>query len=253
MFACATICGDSSSRYSSAELRKTSLHFLKLFSKSLYHTESISRLIYSVFRALAQTHIQPHFMSKEDSTKHIQFKSDSSFYDDENQQWKRTDFFQSIDLLEGCALLMEPKELGTFHSIYIPTILLLLDDYQIQFKERGLSLLNCVFIDKITPNTLRSLNIAFLFYQRLISMISYHDHPILVKSAFESSVKLIHLMHVKDTKEFSDQWETFLVETWMKSMFMCRGKVGLMEIHLEYCKYIVDQLNILTVKHLTVR
>ncbi|KAF1796877.1 hypothetical protein FB192DRAFT_1452449 [Mucor lusitanicus] len=147
-------------------------------------TDMLSTTLQPVFKKQALMH--PSL-----STKRSQSRYGSKDIDiHQDQQWKEEYY---VDLLSWLLDNVSPQQLQDNLHLLIPPILIILDDYDVTYKERGVHMVHTM-IQKLDPQCISKFGLDNVFLESLFKCLSYlseeRDIPLL-KAAYPCILDLI--------------------------------------------------------------
>ncbi|TPX30764.1 hypothetical protein SmJEL517_g05733 [Synchytrium microbalum] len=167
----------------------------------------------------------------------------------QDQKWK-SEYPESPFILAWCLLQVQQPELQKVQGLVIPTLLTLLDDFDPKYKTLGVQLTRHVIIDNTAPSEIRVTGLGDVFFDALITCLSYHSDPDLLEEAISTSLDLSSVIQVKGTEALHARYER-ITDVFTKGFLMSiGGKVRVIQIYLQTIPLLFEKIGVLGVQYL---
>ncbi|WVQ78801.1 hypothetical protein IAT38_000892 [Cryptococcus sp. DSM 104549] len=152
----------------------------------------------------------------------------------DTQPFKSAEGWGLANLLAWCAGRLAPEEIEKHIGVVLPPTLVLMDDWEPAWRERGVEALS-VWVGKLDAGVLRRMGLDKLLLDSLIHTLSLHANPPL-KAVLPTTLKLIEQCVEKGEKRarrYEDVMEKAFVQGWVYAPSGLEGRVVLVHISEE--------------------
>ncbi|KAG9296197.1 hypothetical protein G9A89_014789 [Geosiphon pyriformis] len=241
---------------------------LKRFANDILHTltllqpkrfPSLSRLVQIYTLKILERFVRPCFVRyfgstgvKKGQTPSPSASSGRFFHFIENEEELRLQVLQAASILQWCILNAKNPELEPMIGLVVPSILCLIDDYNIKFKIYGVSILDHL-LKEVNSTVMQRMGLGKVFYQTLLACLTYRSeesHLNLLKTSFSAMIKLIPLVDPSNDKEIHTRFEKVLDEHVIKGLIFAGDKISIRKVLLDQLPILTDILGIVIVKYL---
>ncbi|KAG2184944.1 hypothetical protein INT43_000857 [Umbelopsis isabellina] len=212
--------------------------------------QHLGKIVDEQIRPAYQKHKHPALNKPLPGARFTDNSLDLAFH--ENQNWKERNVlgYASIDVLEWVVQLASPPQLDQTYPMLAPAILITVDDFDADYKVRGVHLIQCL-ITKVQSNLLITSGLGKVFLETLFHCLTYiradAARPDLVQASYQSCRDLISLLADVESKSRIHMCERLLTEGILLS-----GTAELWEIRrigIEQIPFICNELGIMTVQY----
>ncbi|KAM3586633.1 hypothetical protein VKS41_001698 [Umbelopsis sp. WA50703] len=171
----------------------------------------------------------------------------------ENQMWKEKNNmgYAAVDVLEWIVQLASSSQLDQAYPMIAPAILITVDDFDADYKVRGVRLIQCL-ITKVQSNLLITSGLGKVFLEALFQCLTYIHadaaRPDLVQASYKCCHDLINLLNGVDSKGRINMYERLLTDGVLLSGAAENWEIR--RICLDQIPYICNELGIMTVQYL---
>nr|CAG8511077.1 1683_t:CDS:2 [Entrophospora candida] len=164
----------------------------------------------------------------------------------------RIEMYQASGVLYWCVTQFKHPNLEKIMNNVISPVLMLIDDYNFKFKLRGVLLIDHL-IKEISPAIIKRTGLGEVFYEALFKCLAHQLEPsdlVLLKPSFAAILNLITYTESSGSesryKKLDNIFNIFVV----KGLTIKYDKIILRQFLLQQIPFFVDELGIMTVKHL---
>ncbi|GAA5809097.1 hypothetical protein MFLAVUS_002500 [Mucor flavus] len=165
----------------------------------------------------------------------------------ENQQWKENNY---VDIMYWLVKEISSNDLKENLHLILPPVLIILDDYDIEYKEEGVKMVHYI-VNKLDSEQTSRMGLDSLFFESLFSCLlrlSQDREEPLVKVAYPCILDLI--ASVKDQHKRSDLYERVLKDGIVTGYLYAGQKILFLPILLKPIVTLYNQLGSIGVQYL---
>ncbi|KAI8580489.1 hypothetical protein K450DRAFT_237277 [Umbelopsis ramanniana AG] len=213
--------------------------------------EHLVSILETQVRPSFQKHTHPALDKRLQNGRYVDKSMDFDFH--ENQTWKQIEVsgFSAIDVIEWIIERASAEQLQPVYHMVAPPILIVLDDYESNYKLRGVQLIQAV-LRKVEPVTLRRSGLGNVFLESLFQCLTYvhgeSANPRLVEASYSCCRDLINLLESETSKERSRLYEKLVVEGLLLSQ--SSEMLDIQLINMKEVPPIFSELGIISVQYL---
>ncbi|KAG2221533.1 hypothetical protein INT45_004527 [Circinella minor] len=174
----------------------------------------------------------------------------------ENQFWKETPFgYDQVHVIEWVIDSCPASKLSHYLPQLVPPMLLIIDDYDVEYKVRGVHILHRM-IKKISVDndpTLRRVDnvfIATLF--NCLTYLSNQSHIPLLEASYPCLMDLISKTKASGTKQRAELFEKIMVNGILLGLQYGQSTSNVRQVLFEQLPRIYTEMNVLGVQYLKV-
>jgi hypothetical protein len=161
----------------------------------------------------------------------------------ENQTWKKNHTVEIVDWLLKTVDSVDVQQLPRF----IPVILTLLDDYESQYRLKGVEMLK-MLVSKSDGQDLRETGVLQVFQKSLSDCASYQSDVALMDSALETLIELVPILWRVPEKRY-EAWRDILLDTVLYMLSMTQvGRGEVLNVLLQHAIQLTRKLDVLAVR-----
>ncbi|PKC67946.1 hypothetical protein RhiirA1_508318 [Rhizophagus irregularis] len=172
-------------------------------------------------------------------------------FDIGNESW-RGEIAKGSNILRWCILHLKNAEIGKTIGLIIPPTLSLIDDYNVNFKTRGVSLLDHL-LKELTPDIIQRTGLGEVFHEALSRCLTYQNeesHVSLLRQSFSAIISLISLIEKPNSEARFIKYEQILSNNVVRGFIFSGDKIVIRIILLEQIPNLSQELGIVMVKYL---
>lgn len=153
----------------------------------------------------------------------------SDFHDTASRTFKSTASWGIYNVLSWCTIVLSPDELEKKFGLILPPTLILMDDWEPPWRERGARVFDS-WMMKVSAETMR-MGVDQLLLNSLIHTLSLNSHPPL-KDVMPVTLRMIgYAMRDKDRAErYAEVMEKGIIQAWTYALSGKEGKEVLIRI-----------------------
>ncbi|RIA78828.1 hypothetical protein C1645_795288 [Glomus cerebriforme] len=159
---------------------------------------------------------------------------------------------QGSNLLYWCILHLKDEEIEKIIGLIIPPTLSLIDDYNVKFKTRGVSILNHL-LKELKLDIIQRTGLGEVFHEALSKCLSYQSeesHVSLLHQSFSAIISLISLTEKPNSETRYIKYEQILSNNVVKGFIFSGDKIVIRIILLQQIPKLSQELGIVMVKYL---
>jgi len=149
-------------------------------------------------------------------------------------------------------LILKYSEIEKTIGLIIPPILSLIDDYNVNFKTRGVFILDHL-LKKLKPDIIQQTGLGEVFYEALSKCLTYQSeesHVSLLRQSFSAIISLISLTEPTDSERRYIKYEQILSNNVVKGFVFSGDKIVIRIVLLQQIPKLAEELGIVMVKYL---
>ncbi|KAJ3052875.1 hypothetical protein HK097_005496 [Rhizophlyctis rosea] len=249
---CASILGDDRERWASSDTQSEAQTLLaSLVSILPRPINSIQQLVTKHLLRILNEEIRPHFQHPRAAyAQHRERKESTKELNFQDQAWKM-DRLDCVEILTWSLLQVKHPNFGPIQHLIFPPLLTLLDDWEPEYKQRGVQILRHVVVENSAPADVRRTGLGELFFECLSRTLTYQSHPPLVRLTLETIIPLISVIEIKETEAWYGKLEQLLEDGILRALVLAvGGKVEVLRIYLKGVGEVMGLLGVVGVKYL---
>jgi hypothetical protein len=171
--------------------------------------------------------------------------------DDGNESW-RGEMAKASNLLYFCVLHLKNEEIEKTIGLVIPPTLSLIDDYNVNFKLRGVSILEHL-LKELKSDIIQQTGLGEVFHETLSKCLTYQNdesHIPLLRQSFSAIISLISLTEKNGSETRYIKYEQILSNNVVKGFIFSGDKILIRIVLLQQIPKLGQELGIVMVKYL---
>ncbi|KAJ3039946.1 hypothetical protein HDV00_011612 [Rhizophlyctis rosea] len=252
---CASVLGDDQLRWTTNETRCAAKDLLKLLITACKSVKSTQQLVTMNIKRVLGDVVRPYFQHP-----HVEYKQHrerkavkdggGKEVDFQDQAWK-VDRVECVEVLVWFVGEVKHPDFSPIQHLIFPPLLTLLDDWEPQYKQRGVQLLRHVVIENSAPADIRRTGLGDLFFESISRTLTYHTHPPLLRLALLTIIDLVPVIEVRESEAYYARMERILEDYVLRQLSLAMGdKVEVLRILLKGVGRVMGCLGIVGVKYL---
>ncbi|CAG8734624.1 1430_t:CDS:2, partial [Funneliformis caledonium] len=199
---------------------------------------TVTRMIQTFVPKILEKYVKPTFIKypvNVDQRRNGKSKRNTVDFDSANESWRG-----------------ENSEIEKTIGLIIPPTLSLIDDYNVDFKTRGVSILDHL-LKKLKPNIIHQTGLGDVFHEALSKCLTYQSetsHVSLLRQSFSAIISLISLTERTNSETRYIKYEQILSNNVVKGFIFSGDKIVIRIILLQQIPKLAEELGIVTVKYL---
>ncbi|KAH8547774.1 hypothetical protein BGW37DRAFT_223948 [Umbelopsis sp. PMI_123] len=213
--------------------------------------EHLLNILETQVRPSFRKHMHPALDKRLQNGHYVDKSLDFDFH--ENQMWKQLGVsgFAAIDVVEWIVECASADQLQPVYHMIAPPILITLDDYDTNYKLRGVQLIQ-EMLTKLEPTALRTSGLGNVYLESLYHCLTYvhgeSANPHLVEAAYRCCRGLINLLESEISKERSRLYERLVVEGLL--LAQSSEMLDIQLINMKEIPPIFSELGIISIQYL---
>ncbi|CAI2183220.1 10783_t:CDS:2 [Funneliformis geosporum] len=215
---------------------------------------TVTHMIQTFVPKILEKYVKPTFMKypvNVDKRRNGKSKRKTVDFDSANESW-RGEVAQCSNLLLWCILHLKNSEIEKTIGLIIPPTLSLIDDYNVDFKTRGVSILDHL-LKKLKQDTIHQTGLGDVFHEALSKCLTYQSetsHVSLLRQSFSAIISLISLTEKTNSETRYIKYEQILSNNVVKGFIFSGDKIVIRIILLQQIPKLAEELGIVTVKYI---
>ncbi|KAI9343650.1 hypothetical protein BDR26DRAFT_858467 [Obelidium mucronatum] len=209
-------------------------------------------------KRILESSVKPYFqksLERKEETKKVglgkQVKKKTVAGDMFNDQPWKTEFLECVSVFEWVLGHVKHPHMSQIQYLIVPTVLSLVDDYDPNYKTRGIILLKDAVLTNLSELEFRTSGLGNVFFETLRICLTYHSAPSVLQESFATITKLICTIEARESEAFIQKLSIVMEEGIVRGLRLSiGGKLQVIRAVLSAVPETVNELGIMTIKYL---
>ncbi|GET04355.1 hypothetical protein RCL_jg7779.t2 [Rhizophagus clarus] len=250
---CATFIGEE--LWTNSDLNKNAIATIDLLTTlQPRRFPTVTQMIQVFSSEILEKYVKPVFLKHTPvnvEKKNGKLKKQPIDFDIGNESW-RGEIAQGSNILQWCILHLKNTEIENIIGLIVPPTLSLIDDYNVNFKTRGVSILDHL-LKELTPDIIQRTGLGEVFHEALSRCLTYQNeesHVPLLRQSFSAIISLVSLTEKPNSEPRFIKYEQILSNNVVRGFIFSGDKIVIRIVLLEQIPKLSQELEIVMVKYL---